>query len=45
MKIESRKSINIRKIVEYLGTDLAANFPKFMQLQGLNFFFTGWWEN
>ena len=28
MKIESRKFINIRKIVEYLGTDLAANLPQ-----------------
>ena len=28
MKIESRKCINIRKIEEYLGTDVAAKFPQ-----------------
>ena len=28
MKIESRKSINVRKIVEYFGIDNAANLPQ-----------------
>ena len=34
MKIAGRKFINIRKIVENLGNDVAANL-EFMQLQGL----------
>ena len=36
MKIESRKCINIRKIVEYLSElTLQLSFLKFMQLQGV----------
>ena len=36
MKIESRKNINIRKIVEYLGTNLAANLPQIYAVTGFD---------
>ena len=36
MKIESRKNINIRKIVEYLGTNLAANVPQIYAVTGFD---------
>ena len=39
MKIESRKSINIRKIVEHLGTDLAANLPQIHVVTGFELLF------
>ena len=32
MKIECNKFINIGKILEYLGTGVAAKFAEFMQL-------------
>ena len=34
MKIESRKCINIRKIVEYLSTDAATKIPQIHAVPG-----------
>ena len=36
MKIESRKCINIRKIVEYHATDFATKFPQIHAVTGFN---------
>ena len=36
MKIERRKNINIRKIEEYFGTNLAANLPQIYAVTGFD---------
>ena len=47
MKIESNKFINIRKIVQYLGTDLASKLPQIYAATGRDTtsFFTFCCEN